>query len=278
MNIMLKSKILVIVVLAIFAFQSCEKDPLTQPAATNAPSLPPIESFYLSLDSWAEIDTTGFNEDLGKSNGPTYTNVWYAATNMVVWNGFIIAASAIPVATFAEAFNHEAVYNPTDDTFEWNYTHREGLRNFRAKLVGEILSNEEVSWKMFISLVGQYEDALFYEGITSRDNIDANWTLYGDPVDPKPTLFIEYSKNDNGESQIKYTNILEATPEFGHFIESRNTNGTDYNRFFDVYRGKDDFLQIKLIEPGKGGAVKNVKFFGDDEYHCWDDSYQDTEC
>ena len=277
-------KLLLLTAIAItFVFiQSCEKDDVDLPANETAPQLPPAETFFLPLEfeDYDQIDTNAYYKDPlpTKQNPTSFRNWFYAGANLVAWNVFVGATTAVPAVSFAEAFNHQAEF-VGDGVWLWSYDFQVGNDSYTANLTGEMMSGNEVKWVMKISKEGGFTDFTWYSGIVRTDFTKATWTLNFQPENPSPALLIEYEKDSNSEDYfIRYTNIITNDSDNGHYIEFRVQSNELFNRAYDVFRGADNFLQIEWDEPARFGRVKHEKGFDDNEWHCWDEEFRDTDC
>ena len=81
---------------------SCNKD-------KDAPALPAATSMEFSSTSLSGSK---------KTDGLAYDLVSFG---MTYWNTVIAANIAVPVASFKEAFNHEAKYSSKDKDYVWSY-------------------------------------------------------------------------------------------------------------------------------------------------------------
>lgn len=266
------------VVFSVGLFQSCEKEP-TVSQDEIAPPIPPLETFLMDFKTYEDLDTPGVNSTIEIRNNPTYVNWFHAGSNLLFWNTVVSVEMAIPVASFAAAFNHQAV--PIGNaTFLWTYDVEIFGETYIAALTGQFLSLEEVLWEMKVSKVGGFTDVTFYTGIVRTDFTEANWTVYHKPYNPEPLVSIEFQRNaTNDDVSLNYTNIVPDGPFNGHYIEYRSESAADLNRMYDVFRGSDiDFLEIEWNEPNRNGRVRHPKRFNDSEWHCWDTELRDTEC
>ncbi|MEZ5038420.1 MAG: hypothetical protein R2828_00950 [Saprospiraceae bacterium] len=274
---------LVGLLLCISIFQSCEKDTNNKPTEEVAPTLPLQETFVMPFTGYEDIDTTGLTSTItiDERSGPTgFRNWFYAGSNVLVWNVILGVNMAIPVASFAEAFNHDPAYIG-DGVFLWTYNFNLGGETFIASLTGEFVNNNlDVQWIMNISMVGGFSNVEWYRGIVSRDNKTATWTLNHRPENPTPFIRIDYQKNDvTGEFSIQYTNIIPGNADFGNYIAYRIQVGQTFNRAYDIFRGSDDdFLEIEWNVPSGEGRVRNPAAYNDNEWHCWDTEKKDTDC
>jgi hypothetical protein len=264
----MKNLSLVLALVLSFAFmQSCEKEPLVDP---GAPDLPLKESFIMPFDGFEDADTT-------KSFG----NWFYAASNVVVWNTILTINLAVPVASFYEAFNHDAQFQG-DATWLWTYTfYAEGAQH-TAELYGHLLNNNEVSWEMYITRQNAFDNVLWYSGVTTIDRSYATWTLRANGYNPADFISIEYyADNGNGAASIRYTNIIPDNPGNGGFIEYQEAldPSEQFNRSYDVFKIETgNLLDIDWNNITREGRVKDPQKFQDEEWHCWGYNLMDTEC
>lgn len=264
-------------------FQSCQKDPIENPDELIAPTLPPAESFIMPFTGYEDLDTTGLHShaDLDERGGPTsFRNWFYAGSNLVVWNLIVGVNMAIPVASFLEAFNHDAVYDG-QGAFIWSYDFNLGNDTFLASLSARLINNnQDVEWVMNISKVGGFTNVEWYRGVTSRDNSRASWALNHRPNNPQALLDILHEKDlTTGEISTRYTNRIPSDPNNGDYIEYRTSNGSAFNRAYDVFRANNnEMLEVEWMAPSGEGRVRNPNFFTDNDWHCWDQDLRDTTC
>ncbi len=262
--------------------QSCEKDNVSTTEETVAPNLPPAETFFMPLafEDYDEIDTNGvYKAPLPvKSNPATYRHWFYAGSRLLGWNVLVALTTAVPAVSFAEAFNHQAVF-AGNGVFIWSYDFQVGNESYVANLSGEFVGNNEVKWVMKISQVGGFTDVTWYSGIVRTDFTKGTWTLNYQPENPTPALLIEYERPSGSEDYfIRYTNIIPDSPDNGDYIEFQTQSDEIYNRAYDVFQGNNDLLEIEWDEPATNGRVRHEKGFGDNEWRCWDEEKKDTDC
>ena len=273
---------LLILFLSLTFFQSCVKDNDTPKSEEEAPRIPSMETFVMPFDGFSEsdVDTTEFAHQEGGARSLTFRNWAFAGGNILVWNIAIGVTMAVPVASFAESFNHDPVYLG-NGVFAWNYAYNVAGAAYNATLTGEFVNGgDDVQWIMTISQVGGFSDFEYYRGVVATDLSQANWTLNHQPNNPEPYLDIEYAKDDAaGTASIRYTNIIPGSANNGDYIEYRVQPGNEFNRAYDVYRiDADNLLEIEWDEPSTAGQVTNLAHFGDSDPHCWDEDKMDVDC
>ena len=268
--------------LVLFLVQSCTKDPLVESQNGTAPTLPPQETFLMPFTGFDNADTTDLTQ--GGSNSRNFNTHWhwfYSVTNVVVWNAVLTVNMVIPVASFAEAFNHEPVLQG-NGIWLWAYNYTTAGQTYLAELTGQFVSNDEVQWDMYIEQVGGFSKVHWFSGVIATDGSKGRWTLNHRPNNPSPYLAIEYSEDKNsGIGSLRYTNIDVSSSDKGDYIEYREYDGPEvqYNRAYDVYRAnKDNLLEIQWNEETENGRVKDPDHFNNEDWYCWDENFIDVDC
>jgi hypothetical protein len=260
---------LLIVLLLIAGTQSCKKDKETK----VAPEMPPASTLVMDFNDYPNADTNGIRDI------ETYHNWWWAAINVNVWNTLIAVGLAVPVASFAEASNHEAVYNPDTDSWTWSYNFTVAGTIYLAELQASLVT-DGVSWKMYISKENAFTDFLWYSGISNLTATQGSWLLYKSPQEPEELLEITWHRDPaNSTADIKYMNVVPGGAENGGYIFYNITNDTPYNAFYDIYnKGQDNHTDIQWNRTTMEGQVKDPVHFGDAGWHCWDVTKVDIVC
>ncbi len=270
-----------LIMLSLGLMTSCVKeDPIIDADDQVAPKLPPMETLLMPFAGFEKADT---NDLEGGSNGrslPTYRNWFHSVSNVVVWNLVVGLNTVIPVASFAEAFNHDPVFQG-NGVWLWSYAHTADGATYDVELSARFISDDEVQWDMDIAQRGGFSKVRWYTGVIATDGSRASWTLHHRPENPQPFISIDYlAANEDGEASIRYTNIIPGSADQGDYIEYRENDGaSDFNRAYDVYRAAtSNLLEIQWHESHENGRVKDAARFGDSEWHCWDTGFADIDC
>ncbi len=212
----------------------CQKNDATQPEKEKPPEIPPVSTFLMDFDAFPDTATT-----LLKSGGSlfgktlTHQNWGWAALNVAVWNTLLTITFAVPVAAFAESFNHEPVQQD-DGSWVWSYSVTVGNAQYTANLHATLVA-EGVQWEMYISRQNGFSNFLWYSGLSEFSGQHGTWTLFHEPNDPTPFLGIEWNRSiSEGTADIKYTNIIPNHPENGGYIFYGIVNQTPYDAFYDI--------------------------------------------
>lgn len=248
---------------------SCKKDEDTK----TAPVLPPQSGFVMNFNDFsAPADTLKSAMAVD-----TYSNWGYSYLNVAVWNTALTVTLAIPVASYVEAFNHEAVYHPDTDNWTWSYNFTVGFNTYEAELTGK-LDGTFVDWEMRITKSGEFADFLWYRGRSSVDQSGGYWILAENPISANDLLRIDWKKYSDGTADIKYSNIKTGDPENGSYIWY-GTTLTTFDRFYQIYhKAVNNHTVIEWSATLHNGHVKDPNHFNDTSWHCWDYNLQDITC
>lgn len=265
-NLILKSGIFVAVILLLTT--GCKKK--DEPA----PNLPPQSSFVMDFS-----DFSNPNDTLGGRELNTYQNWGYSYANVVVWQALLTVGLAVPVASFVESFNHEAVYHPDQDNWTWSYNVTVGSAVYEAELTG-YLQADSVVWEMRVTKGSEFAGFLWYYGKSALNETGGYWVLWEneDLVNPNPLLRIDWNKFADSTADIRYTNIRPGDMQNGAYI-FYGTTLTDLNRFYNIYnKGNDNLTKIEWSSVNRNGRVKDPGHFVDADWHCWNELLVDTDC
>jgi hypothetical protein len=216
-----------------------------------APNLPPQSSFVMDFSDFSNPGDT-----LGAREVNTYQNWGYSYANVVVWQTILTVGLAVPVASFVESFNHEAVYHPDQDNWTWSYNVTVGMAVYEAQLTG-YLETDSVVWEMRITKGTDFADFLWYYGKSALNETGGYWILQENPLNPNSLLQIDWHKYADGTANISYTNIRPGDPQNGGYI-FYGTALTDFDRFYHIYnKGADNLTEIEWSSVIKNGHVKD---------------------
>jgi hypothetical protein len=258
-------------------FTACSEDE-TAITPGNSPTLPPQSSMAIDFNEFPDTNSPGPLFKFEPSDTILRGNWGWAAWHVGVWSTLIKVGLAIPVAAFAESFNHQPVQQP-DGSWLWTYTVTVSGIDYTAKLFGKGVTNG-IEWRMLLTKAGFYTDFEWFTGFSNVPATEGNWTLNQDPNDPNPFLLIEWSRNvENGTAEVKYTNIVPGAPANGSYIHYGKTNEVTYNRFFNIFGQEENrLINIEWNYEQHFGRVKDPQHFGNESWYCWDEMLFDTEC
>lgn len=255
------------IVLAItLVFTSCKKD------EEEAPQIPPESSFVMDFSAFADPTDTLASREIA-----TYQNWGYSYAVVVIWQTYLTVGLAVPVASFQESFNHEAVYHPDEDNWTWSYNVVVNDVTYEAELTG-YLESDSVVWEMRVTAGALYSDFLWYYGKSALDRSGGWWILQENPLAPSAVLRIDWHNNGDGIADIKYTDVRIGGALPGSYIFYGTS--TDYfDRFYNLYSAENDNLtEIQWSSLNYDGRVKDAVHFGHENWNCWATNLMDVTC
>ena len=237
-----------------------------------APQLPPESSFVMSFEDFSNPDDTLSPREIN-----SYHNWGISYATVTVWNTIITVGLAVPVASFLESFNHEAIYHPDEQNWTWSYNVITGGHTYEAELTG-YLEADSVVWEMRVTKSNQYADFLWYWGKSHINRTGGYWILREKPANPNEMLRINWNQDSNGIANLRYTNIIPNDSENGGYIFYGTTLDA-YDRFYDIFnKGQDNLTEIEWNHVDLDGRVKNPAHYQDTNWHCWGTDLQDMIC
>ena len=258
--------LLILAVGLIFILPSCEKEPAPM-------ELPKAETMIIDWNQFPSNSKKGAAEDL------TFGNWFYSAASIVIWNTVVAANIAIPTVAYAAAFTQDP--NPVylgDETWEWSYSVTMNQRTIVARLVGSRIDNETFSMEMYLSETGNFTDFQWFTGVIRYDQTEAIWTLSYSPQNPTDYLEIHYQKDfETDVASFRYTVIDSQNDLYDGYVEFGLDDALDYDAHYTISRA-DTTTNIEWMTETNAGRVKDLRHFGDDQWHCWDSQLQDVDC
>jgi hypothetical protein len=220
----------------------------------------------------------GFWNGGQKSIALPHGNFLHAATQISFWNLVLTVQMAIPVAAFRESFNHQPVWDRTEKSWIWSYSVPAANGSYVAELHGWI-NGDAVNWEMYLSKTGGFTNFLWFSGHSQQDNSSGTWYLNHSPDDPEAFLQIDWIKDANGISGIRYLNVVPGAEANGSYIEFGHPATGDYDAFYNLRNEAEDrTIFIRWKSETHEGAVMDPKFFNDPGWHCWDIDFMNTNC
>lgn len=264
---LLKKTLSVIMILAVLSSCSEEEDSFTP---GTAPEIPPVESMLINFDNFKEETREGGRE-------MSQLNWGVAALQVGTWNVIITLNLAIPVAAFQASLTSTPEFDRDRGLWVWRFDYDFLGRTYSSELTGKI-NGDQVEWQMFISQENGFQDFLWYTGTMNLDGTEGFWFLNENVDSPNALLRIHWEKESENIARVKYSNVKEGDPNFDSFIEYGIQDG-DLDRFYNIsITSTENMTNIEWSNVNNEGRIKNPSFFNDDDFHCWDSSFDDIEC
>lgn len=270
--------LIIFMVTAFLLLSACSKDESTSPTQ-ETPAIPPETSFVMDFSDFNQ-NSLLMNDQFDHLSKPQSKNNWaFAAANVWAWQTTIMVGLAVPVASFQSALLRDRTPTFIDGEWIWAYNFNVLAGQYHAELHGKIVV-DGVEWAMFISRTGVFEDFEWYTGKSNFLATEGTWTLNKEPGDAVPVIYIEWNRNpENLTYDIKYTNVLEGSDDMDSYIFNGVTTDTTYDAFYDIYGSQQDrMIEIKWHRTAKHGRVKDLVHFSDEDWHCWDENFNDFDC
>jgi len=255
---------------------------------TPAPTLPPATSMSIDFSNFAAKKSTSAENNIQGLTTVDKSNYVFASSIAGIWSTILAINLAVPVASFGLAVNNIPTYLGSN-TWEWKYDFEVVGATFKARLTGE-LKTSDVQWKMYISKegVGAFSELLWYSGTSQLDGKSGQWVLNHSKEFPEPALQIDWQIDGTSIGSVKYTYIRDlkddrTTEPFKlSYIEYGVTSNT-LNAFYNIHmnngtQGVFNDVFIEWSTTAHNGHVKANNQFGDDLWHCWNETGENVVC
>ena len=289
------------VLLALVVFTSCGPEEMITPADNPpedlssqvpkvAPELPPAEMYTIPLSFFlgTEGDPDNSAKRLGNANFVSTHNFQYGAGNLLLWNTKVAFKTVLPLYIFAQAYDAEPV--PLD-LFTWQRKYQYnglGGKTFDVVLTSKYIiewgKEWEVEWTMTLSEEGGFQDFEWLKGIVALNFSRAEFSLNQDPSNPSPLVYINYEGSLDlvdplqSEVTIRYTSADPNRSTF-KYLEYSSIPESGYTGSYDIKGAEgSSSIEIQWNLENKTGRVKDFGEYGDNEWHCWDEALEDTDC
>jgi hypothetical protein len=259
---------LILAAMMVITLNSCKEDDKDE-----IPALPPLETLLMDFSLFDD----GIPQE--KKAVLSYQNFGYAVMNVATWNAAATLAVVLPVAAYAEAFNHDPVYLG-DNSWQWSYSVTVNQATYTARLTSQRISNEEFTLKMVVSKsgTGGFQDFTWFEGTVRYDHTSATWNLYESPSVTYPVLNVLWTKDfETDLYTIKYTCTRPESDLFGGYIEHGITDDADFDAYYTITFPAAT-INIEWNKTTHEGRIKAPGYFQDENWHCWDANLADVAC
>lgn len=209
----------------------------------------------------------------------TIENWFYSAVNVSVYSALLTGSLAIPVTAFKATISQDPFYDTDAGVWTWESSFSANSNDFSIRLTGDVVDGN-VDWKGYISSSSSnVDDFVWFEGQSDIDGNSGSWTLFESPQNPSAWISTEWSRNDD-QTEANATFTIEKEGEsLGSYIEYSRNENSDYNRSVEISNTQSgDLIEIDWNSELKFGRVKSENYFGDTDFHCWDENLQDVDC
>ena len=210
------------------------------------------------------------------------SNFKFASEKLMLWESIISDSLLIAKKSYTEAVkNAESVYLK-ENTWLRTFYFNENSADFTAKLYCKT-ENDSLDLKMYITRAGEYENFFWFKGFCDINMTSGTWTFIDKPsvneYKPKELLLIEWNITGESNYLIKYTNIEQGSSQNGNYIAYNMSLDENCTDVYNIYnKGQDSFIKIELNRSTKKGRIKSITHYSDEEWHCWNEEFEDVEC
>ncbi len=261
------SILLILSVTTLSLFVSCssnKEDP------GDPPNVPDVSTMVMDFSDFVD-------EDNGSNRTSNGANWGVAALKVSVWNLLIGVTFAVPVASFRVTSSTTPEYDDDQGVWMWTAEHDYIGRTYSATLTGK-QEGEVIQWEMYVSQENGYQDFLWYTGTSQADRSGGSWTLYQGPNSPNALLEIEWERTDEEIGQIRYSNVSGGAAD-GSYIEYGRLDTDDLDTYYTINNVETgNMVEIQWDQDTNSGQIKDPGFFGDEDFHCWDENFEDADC
>ena len=245
-----------------FAVSACKKD---DTVISSPPLMPPRAAFVMDFTGYKYLHQT-----------KTYTNFNIAVTNVKPWYKLMEEILFIPFAAYKEALYVTPIKIDANSwQWEFDFTIEKA---YKGKLKS-LRNGDNIEWKMYVSKAGEFSDFLWYEGTTDYFATKASWLIYDSPAVPRKIIGVEWILNEDKTYSLEYKNIANGGRDFGSFIKYSTNVADEFNKSFDVYDKLNEHLsKIEWTKDNVSGRLQDSFSYGNSDWYCWNEDYQDTDC
>ncbi len=247
-------------------------------SSDSPPEIPPLSTLKIDFEVFPTQASKLIDGQAQLIDDVLRSDWIFSASVVAIWNTLLAATLTVPVAAYVESFNHQPELQ-SDGSWEWAYGFVAAELEHTARLQARLLDGD-VEWKMLISQEDAYTDVLLFSGLSNLVGTAGTWTLNTNIADLMPFIEVEWSRNASaGKLDITYTNIVPNGPENGGFIAASVGAEGLFESTYQVFgKVQDNLTEIEWNPASKDGRVRDQDKFGDDEWHCWDESLLNIDC
>ncbi len=235
------------------------------------PPLPPIESLTIDLSFF---DDAGGDAGVVSGTDQTRQNWSNAAVRVGIANLAVVAALAVPVATWAAAMQETPVFDANDFRWHWYFSATHGGLTFEGDLSG-IIAGAQAAFDMRLTQASLgLEGFLWYTGVAPLTGDEGVWQFFhpefpGESVGridwahPSPEEWtLSFSATGNAENAgDRLTYDVKGAGRLVMHVEASTGNVVEIS--WDAASG-EGYIQA---DGYKAGAKS-----------CWDGSQNDVAC
>ncbi|MCF6365779.1 MAG: hypothetical protein L3J35_06200 [Bacteroidales bacterium] len=232
------------------------------------PAIPPVESINFDFSYFKQTNKGNLNYTL-------------AVDRINSWKLYIEDSINIHYNSLSEASYNEFKYQK-DQTWLMNYLFNVDNVSYNAAFFA-IIEADTVLYKTFLSF--DTDTIMFLDGKFYNNTKAGNWTLNIPVTNEEDStlteikfLSVNWSVDSLNNKEIKFTNNKVGTENL-NYILYKDSVDAHYNSYLNIYNiGQDNHSIIEWNKTTKAGRIKDPLHYNNEDWHCWDEKYQDIDC
>ncbi|AGA77278.1 hypothetical protein [Echinicola vietnamensis] len=266
-------KLLGLFLLLTITIASCTTGEIPVPTKQmDIPVLPPEASMAPDLNIFETAESEMTRTEMG-------SNWAYAALNIGVYSGVLYQHLIVPISAYKAVLSTEPMIDREAKIWVWKKAFTIADKgSYEIQLTASIW-DESVSWMGYISSEGGDDLFVWFRGVSNFQGEEGYWEVYESPESPAVWLSNTWELDkETGNTTVTYTMQKDGDYEGSSFIYQENQS-SDLNKkviLSNAYSESD--VSISWNSTAKYGRVKSESFFGDSQYHCWDQNLANTNC
>lgn len=252
---------LIIIIFVFFWFGACS------PQAKIPPVIPSVESLNFDFSYFEQniVDDTHFAYAVGRVN---------------TWQSLLQDSINIHSTILNETSYNDFKFQK-DETWLMDYRFNIEEVKYVAKFFG-IIEPDTLFFNTFLSF--NEDTLLFLEGTFYNESKTGQWFLNNEGINEEGTLTllkfmsVDWNLDSLNQKEIKFTNNQIGLNNLNYLLY-KDSIDSQYNSYVNIYEsGTDNHSIIEWNNTTKTGRIKDPLHFNDENWHCWDENYIDTDC
>lgn len=144
----------------------------------------------------------------------------------------------------------------------------------------EITDADTVDTKLFFTLDSTYTNLLLFDGFFLPDSTNGFRQINKPDTGNTSVKFLKIEWNVISESkkEIKFTNLL-LDDKNGNSVLYKDSTDTQYDVYLEFFnKASENYTFIEYNKMNFSGRIKDLNFFGDENWYCWDTNRENTDC
>jgi hypothetical protein len=254
----------------VFALAGCSKEATNEPAAAQAPALPPSASLQMDLSAFAP------NDAAEAPKVQTKLNFWNAQVRVAFVN-LAVAAVIVPPQTALLAAIHSIPSLQPDGSWIWTFTIVQGDSEVQLRLRA-LPGDGSVLWQMYITALDgtpPLDHVLWFEGTTHGSDA-GDWTIHDVArADDPAVLHVLWQVYGSRSHVLTFESLDQAAEIFGDTMTYTDARQDVSIAYEDVSAGET--WEIEWDKVTGAGSLR-VPDYHHGERACWDERQNDIIC